>query len=228
MIKKSPDASDFHSDEVNWEQLRPYIHTYVTRLVGRARLSAWRGQESDVADDITGESLYKLVDRYQRANRGDSPPIDCIHSFGKVVAYRCFIDEVRKDRHIFRPLIAAEEPYEIGIGVTPTDATLDPAELAIENLSNEYILSSVAVEITRIPRKQKHALLTDLAWLCAFDEVVTPLPCMLLKLGIQLQDYRQQLPGDRTARSQHASLLTLAYKRLATFYTTTQRCPIAA
>lgn len=219
MKDKSSDASDSHLSDKDWEQLQSQIHTYVTGLVRSARHPVWRGQQNDVAWDITGASLLKLVMRIQSAEAGKSPRIDCVHSFSKVVAYRCFIDEIRKSRYILWPWANSEDdPYEIGLWITPSDATLDPAELAIENLSNEEIISDVADKITQIPLKQKNALLIDLAWMCAFDEVVTPLPCILLKRGIHLQDYRTPIPKDRVIHSQHASLLTLAYKRLATFY----------
>jgi DNA-directed RNA polymerase specialized sigma24 family protein len=224
MKNTSSDASDSHLSDKDWEQLQFQIHTYVTGLVRSARHPVWRGQQNDVAWDITGESLYKLVMRIQRADAGKAPRIDCVDSFSKTIAYRCFIDEIRKSKYILWPRENSEDnPYEIGLWITPSDLTIDPAELAIENLSNEETISTIAVGITRIPTKQQNALLISLAWMCAFDEEdVTPLPRVLFKLGIQLQDYRTPIPKDRVTRSQHASLLTLAYKRLATFYNTPQ------
>lgn len=214
MQKNSPDASDVHLGNVDWEQLHNTLHSSVSKLVLRSSLSAWRDQKPEVIDDVTQDALLKLVMRFDSIERGESPPIDCLDRFSKVVAHHCFINAYRKDRVYLK-----RSTYDDG--VSEMDEPInheDPAELAIANLHTEHILTKAATEIVKFPRKQKTALLIDLAWLCAFDEEIEPLPVVLLNHGIQLQDYRQQLPADPVIRGRHAALLTLAYKRLAVVY----------
>jgi hypothetical protein len=47
------------------------------------------------------------------------------------------------------------------------------------------------------------------------DGQPTALQQAFLDVGIRLQDYQGLLPNDPVAKSRHASLLSLAYKRLA-------------
>jgi len=48
-----------------------------------------------------------------------------------------------------------------------------------------------------------------------FDEPLSPIQKALLRYGVSLQDYRRSRPESAVERSRHASLLTLAYKRVS-------------
>jgi hypothetical protein len=90
----------------------------------------------------------------------------------------------------------------------------DPSELAINNLFREWLYIKLSQDIVRFPEKQRRALLVDLANLMHFDEEPTPLQQAFLNQKIRLQDFQQPLPINSVERTRHASLLSLALKRV--------------
>ncbi len=84
-----------------------------------------------------------------------------------------------------------------------------------EQVDQEQLFDLLAGEIEHFPRKQKRALLTDLANLMYFDAQPTPLQESFLDVGIELQQYQNPLPTNPRERSRHISLLSQAYKRVS-------------
>jgi hypothetical protein len=91
----------------------------------------------------------------------------------------------------------------------------DASELAINNLFREWLYIKLSQDIVRFPEKQRRALLVDLANLMHFDEEPTPLQQAFLNQKIRLQDFQQPLPINSVERSRHASLVSLAYRRVS-------------
>jgi len=88
------------------------------------------------------------------------------------------------------------------------------SEIALDNLFREWLYIKVSQDIVKFPEKQRRALLVDLANMMHFDEEPTLLQQAFLKQKIRLQDYQQSLPMNSVERSRHASLLSVALKRV--------------
>ena len=79
-----------------------------------------------------------------------------------------------------------------------------------------WLFTQIAHVVARFPDGTRTALLIDLANRMYFEDgQPTALQLAFLNAGIRLQDYQDLLPEDPAAKSRHASLLTVAYKRLA-------------
>ncbi len=88
-------------------------------------------------------------------------------------------------------------------------------ELGTENIYQEGLFKLVASEIASFPEKQRTAILIDLANRMHFGTQPTPLQNAFLDVGIDLREYQRPLPTDPKERSRQLSLVTYAYKRIA-------------
>jgi hypothetical protein len=80
---------------------------------------------------------------------------------------------------------------------------------------NEGLFRLLAQEIANFPKKQRRALLIDLANRTHYDEELMPLQEAFLAVGIDLREYQHLLPDSARERCRHSSLLCHAYKRVA-------------
>ena len=200
---------DLYAD-ATWQSLYATLQPLAKRMVYAFRVPAWRGQENDIAADIVQETIRKLIERAQKAERREALPIYALKPMLKVIAYNFGKDMRRHDQRLSR-IAEGEEA-----GEQPLDDTESTEERATENAYREVLFTEIASEIARFPAKQRQALLTDLANHMSFELQSTPLQNAFLKAGIQLQDYQHLLPATNDERNKYTSLLAHAYRRVST------------
>lgn len=194
-----------HEDQI-WNNLYHFLRVHVRVYVHRLSPPTWRGQEDDIVDDIVQEAIIRTYYYAERATRGEARPISSPELFSKTIAHNLCLDWHRKERRLTRI-----ECLDL-LGDDKITATMDdPAEEVLEKLEIAYFLAEVVPLIKKLPYKQRTTLLTDLANLAEEDDL---LRMALLKVDIELLDYRRPLPLDRLLRSRHAASLCIAYKRL--------------
>ena len=213
MITCSTSANNSTSDmygDTAWNDLYPSLRSLARRIVFSSQVPAWRGQEYDIAEDLVQETMRRLIEYAQKVELGNATPIHSLECLMRVIACNYGKDLRRHDLRQVH-MTSDDDAYDI---YTIMEISVDPSEVAIENIYQEGLFTLIACEIARFPKKQRVALLIDLASRMSFDTPPTPLQEAFLKVGMRLQAYRQPLPSDRVGRNRHASLLSQAYKRL--------------
>jgi DNA-directed RNA polymerase specialized sigma24 family protein len=207
----STKSSSAYTDP-DWYALYMILPGLVTHAVYTLRISLWYGQEYDIVEDVVQETLLKLLERIRKAERGEASPIEQIERMAAVIAYNCCRDMRRHDRRVFHfPASVAEFEDRYLDTVRPQR---DCSEEAIEQVFLDALFALLAREVNRFPRKQRQAVLTELANTMCFEEQPSSLQEAFLAVGVDLQKYQQALAGTFKARSQHTALLYWAYKRM--------------
>lgn len=191
----------------SWEALYKLLWHLVKVWVYSARISSWRGQEEEIIEDIVHETIARVYERVQKAERGEANPVNSIENLSKAVARNYLIDLIRKDHRLVR---LTQDSHLPGI----EHNWIDVSEKVHEAVFRESLFKKLAPEIIKFPKKQKQALLAGLANDIDFS-MSSPLQRAFLALGIKLQDYRQPLPDNPAERNRYASLLSIARKRMA-------------
>src|SRR5712691_2203445 len=200
-------------NEMVWRELYPSLRLLTRRLVYAFRVPSWRGQEDDIAEDIVQEAARRIIERSQKAGRGEATPIHAFEHMVVVTAYNYCKDMRRRDRRLIH-LVVGDYALE-GRDIVNDRDEPDLSEAATEHVYQEALFTLLAREIARFPDKQRRVLLIDLANRMCFGTQPTPLQEAFLKVGIRLQEYQQPLPDDPKERSRCTSLLNHAYKRIA-------------
>ncbi len=201
---------DLTSDST-WKKLYPLLESLARYFVYSSHVSSWQGQENDIVEDVVQETWRRLLEYACKAERGEAPPIHALKNMMRVVAQNYCKDMKRHDRRLLR--------------IQPQDASqqllaslrnqVSPVELGTENVYQEALFKLVACEVASFPVKQRTAILIDLANRMHFGIQPTPLQAAFLEVGIDLREYQRSLSSDPKERSRHLSLLTHAYKRIA-------------
>jgi DNA-directed RNA polymerase specialized sigma24 family protein len=198
-----------------WRNLYPALHSLACYLVRTSPLPYWRGQEDDLADDIAQETVRRVIERAQKAERGEAAPIQSLKQMANTVAYNYYRDLKRHDYRLSH--LDAAEGNTHGTRFYPVDMRSDEylLELVADKVDQDHLFDMLADEISRFPAKQRQAILVDLANRMYFDEEPTSLQESFLEVGIELSHYRQPLPENQRERGRHISLCSQAYKRIA-------------
>lgn len=196
------------NEDTNWQEIYIMLRPIAKHIVYGYRSLAWRGQEGDIADDITQETVRKLFEYELRVKRGDATPIHSLLPMMRVIAYNYGKDVLRHDKRVV--------PIDDDAMANYFHDDIDIEEYATENAYNEVLFNNLACEIADFPCKQKQALLIDLATHMSFEQQPTPLQKAFLKVGIQLQAYQEMIPGTQIEHNRYTSLLAHAYRRIAT------------
>lgn len=204
-----PPQCDLRSD-ITWQKLSLLLRPLIKHWVYCSHVSSWKGQELDIVEDILQESLFRIFKYAKKAECGEVPPIEMLEHISIVIAHNCCKDMQRKDQRLTR--LSLDEQMFAHQVVMPNRS--DVSEIALDNLFREWLYIKVAQDIVKFPEKQRRALLVDLANMMHFDEEPTLLQQAFLKQKIRLQDYQQSLPMNSVERSRHASLLSVALKRV--------------
>ena len=199
------------SNEISWQKLYLLLQPLVKHWVYSSGVSSWKGQEDDVVEDVVQEAITRIFQYSQRAERGEVIPIDTIEHMIKVVALNYCRDLKRRERRLLRPSID-ERSY--GEAVDSTN-TVDPAEIAIDAAFQEWLFERLSQQIVNFPKKQRIALLIDLAYRMHFAVQPSLLQRAFSRRGVKFQDFRHLAPKNPLERSRHAASLSLAYKRVA-------------
>ena len=197
--------------DINWVEYYPRLITVARRFVYRYRISCWYGQEEDITEDVAQETVRRMIDRMQRAARGEASPIGSLEHMMVAIARNYVLDLRRHDHRVVR-LPPDDNAYEIAIDMNELESM---SEIVTEQVFYEWLFLQVAHEIVRLPCKQRRAILIELANRMSFSSQPTPLQAAFLSEGIDLLEYEQLLPENPVERARHASLVSLAYKRVA-------------
>jgi DNA-directed RNA polymerase specialized sigma24 family protein len=196
-----------------WHKFSPRLQMKCRRLVYSFHVPAWRGQEEDIIQDILQETARRIIERLQKAVRGEATSPYAFEPMVAAIAQNYCRDMRRRDRRLLR--IISDESESTLLDSLNTSMRIDPTEMAIESTYQENLFTQLAQDIVRFPCKQRQALLIDLANRMSFETQPTPLQRAFLDVGIQIKDYRRQLPVAEQERKRHAALLGCAYKRVA-------------
>lgn len=195
---------------VNWHEYYPRLLSIAKRFVYVYHIPCWYGQEEDIAEDVAQETIVRMIKRIHKSQQGKAMPVNSMESMTTMIARNYVLDLRRHDRRVVRLAEITVKETEAHIGELE-----NTSEKAIQQIFHEWVFLQVAYEIVRLPRKQRCAILIDLANRMSFDSQPTPLQKAFLTVGISLQEY-QQLPSENSVkRARHSALLSLAYKRIA-------------
>lgn len=197
---------DLCSDTI-WTTLYPLLLSLVKRWTYNTRV--FRGQENDVAWDVVQVAIRKTFEYALKARR-EGIPIVSLKRLSITIAKNYYRDLLRRDSRLVRFTSDEDTDDEQSL----LDNLVDLSETAFDKVYEEWLFARLAKEIACLPGKTRIALLTDLANRMSFLGEPTPLQRAFLDVGIFLQEYQRPLPEDPAARSRHAALLGIAYKRL--------------
>jgi DNA-directed RNA polymerase specialized sigma24 family protein len=201
--------------DATWSSLYPALHSLASYLVRISPLPYWHGQEDDLAEDIVQETVRRVIERAQKAERGEAAPIQSLQQMATTIAYNYCRDLKRQDYRLSRldttdPSTYAPPFYPVDIG---SDEYL--LDAVADKVDQDRLFDILASKIDRFPPKQKQAILIDLANRMSFDKEPTSLQKSFLDVGIEMRHYCQPLPDDQRERGRHISLVSQAYKRVA-------------
>jgi len=200
------------SSEVNWHAVYCLVSSCVTKWVRSANVQSWQGQRDDIIAEIMQEAIMRTLRRIHRGNCGELPPVCSVEGLSVKIAHNCFIDLIRRDQRLL--LIGSQTSYPYG-PFTQVCEVEDFSDTATENVYTATLFRLIVAEIVKFPPKLRTALFIDLACRMSFKGEPTMLQQAFREAGIDLEQYCYQLPGDPVGRSRHASLVSLAYKRVA-------------
>ena len=196
-------------NECFWRNLYEILRKPVTSFVRRCQLPSWTGQEDDIVNDIIQETVMRVYKKFLTTS-GEAFSIKSIEAFSYTIAYRYFLDLLRKEKRLSH---LPQDLYEFE-ACTSTVNEDDELNTMLEAMMVLSVLTDAARIIATIPNKQRRALLVDLARYNDFTEEPTPMEQAFAEVGIRLSDYCHLLPLDSIERSRHNSLVSQGYRRL--------------
>jgi hypothetical protein len=199
------------SSNVTWIELYPKLLSLTRRFVYMYWIPCWSGKEEDITEDIAQETARRIIERSQKAIRGEATPIDSIEGMIVIIALNCVRDLRRYDRRVMY-MLSCDGSNKMSSDVNDM---MSMSEVATENVYHEWLFLQLAHEIAQFPYKQRRVILIDLANRMDFTRQPTALQRAFSAVSIDLQEYQQTLPRDPIERARYASLLYQAYKRLA-------------
>jgi DNA-directed RNA polymerase specialized sigma24 family protein len=198
------------NEEQQWRDLYIWLLPLVEMWVYYADVASWQGQQKEIAEDITQETLFRTFRYSQRADQGEVRAITSLRSLSRTIAQNYFRDRRKKDRCLVRP--NPELPFLEDGNIA--DEQIDPSQIAVDRMMLSAVIVAAARTVMKFPQGQRTALLTDLANTADFGEQPGLLEQALSQEGISLRDYSQPIPQEQAGRNRHAALLCIAYKRL--------------
>ncbi len=216
-MRSEPNEFDFSKydmcSEAIWKSLYHKLRPYIRKFVWSYRFSLSKGQENDVVEDLLQETVVRVFKYAKYAAEGHVAPIDSIERFGYTIALNVCRDWWRKERHMLCQSLDDGVPEEM----LSRTWVLNPEEVALNLVYQEWIFMKVAKGIAQFPQKTRRALLIELAERTFFDNEPTPLQKAFLQQGIRLADYQGLKPVDLKLRSRHNSLANQAFNRVKAF-----------
>ena len=193
-------------NDATWNRVYASLEPHVQQWVYTSGISSWRGQEKDIINDIVQMGVVRTFEYGVRTQEVSGSPLRSPQAMAYTIARNYYNDLRRREGRLDR--IDSDESFSLRID------EVDLYEFVLEQMYLEWLFTSVAVTIKKLPQKQRQALLIDLANRSCFGEQHTLLERALLAVGIRLRDYQRPLSLDRVMRSRHAASLTIAYHRL--------------
>jgi len=206
-------ATDIHDDSY-WSELCSLLMSLVTRWVYGANVAAWSGQEYDVAYDITYTAIRKTLE-YMLYAQQKGIIIASLQRLAIVIAKNYFQDTRRKDYRLLRGEVTRYSLDELLASRVEDDIE----DIVLNIIFEESLFHQVAELVAQFPPKLRQAVLTDIALRIDahgdFHCHPTALRQAFVEVGIYLEDYLPLVPDTPVLRSRRASLVSLAYKRIA-------------
>jgi DNA-directed RNA polymerase specialized sigma24 family protein len=205
------EGCDLDSD-VTLGKLYHFIKPRVKRLARSysTNVPVWGRQVEDLTEEYTQEAIFRTWQYAQRVGRNEVRPLRSVTGMCMRIAQNFCTDKSRKDGR----LVPIEQDDRSPEQVMVKYAQVDSIEAVIEKIFEEELLLLLPPEIVKFSPKLRRALLIDLANLMDFFGQSTSLQQAFLDVGIRMQDYQLPLPVDPVERSRHASLVSLAYRRI--------------
>jgi DNA-directed RNA polymerase specialized sigma24 family protein len=217
-MESEPNEFDFDKNAMysgaTWKKLYHNLRPFIRKFVYGHKFSLIKGQENDVVEDLLQEAVIHIFKYTKRVAEGRVAPIDSIERFGYIIALNVCRDWWRKERHV---LLCQSLDEGVPEDALNRDWILNPEEVALNLVYQEWIFMKVARDIARFPQKTRRALLIELAECTFFDDELTPLQKAFLQQGIRLADYQRLKPTDPKLRSRHNSLANHAFNRVKAF-----------
>ena len=204
-----PSVFDLSSED-DWIRCTNWLRVCVRRIVYSTRFPFWRGQEEEIINDVVQETVRRILERSQRAERLEAAPVRSLDRMCFSIARNYCIDMLRRDGRLQR---LSTDCTWLEDDCVP-DNQANSFEVAIEQVSQEEIFTHLAHQVARFPEKRRRALLIDLANRMCFDRELTSLQKAFLAVGIDFREFQQALPSDPVNRAKHAALKSLAYKQI--------------
>lgn len=201
-------------DDFYWSELCSLLMSLVTRWVYSANVAAWIGQEYDVAYDITYTAIRKTFEYMLYAQRNEII-VASQQRLAITIAKNFFQDTRRKDFRLLRGEVACYSLDELLASRVEDDIE----DIVLNIIIEESLFQQVAELVAQFPPKLKQAVLTDIARRIDahgdFHCHPTALRQAFVEVGIYLEEYLPIVPDTPVLRSRRASLVSLAYKRIA-------------
>ena len=196
--------------ETLWANLSTFLLPRVKRWVYSAHIPSWLGQQEDVAQDIVQETLYKLLNYIQRAEKGEVAPVLDLQRLAIKIAHNYLRDLMRKDNRLER-----FEMYDrTSLEHVVKSRAIDPSEVALEQVYQAWLFCKVAEFAAIIAAKQRTALLRDLAQHMSFMQELTLLQQAFKEKGMDFKQYQNWKATNGQERSRHAASLSISYKKI--------------
>jgi len=212
-----PNEFDFSKNDISnediWKDLYHKLRYPIRKFVHSHKFSLRKDQENDIVEDLLQEAVIHVFKYAKRAAEGHVAPIDSIERFGYTSALNACRDWWRKERHMLCQSLDDGVPEEM----LSRTWVLNPEEVALNLVYQEWIFTKVARGIAQFPQKTRRALLIELAERTFFDNEPTPLQKAFLQQGIRLADYQALKPTDPKLRNRHNSLVNHGFNRVKAF-----------
>jgi DNA-directed RNA polymerase specialized sigma24 family protein len=196
--------------EIFWAELYFLLRPLVKHWVCTARISSWLGQQEDLIEDIVQETIFKLLNYTQRAEKGEVAPVQNIEHLAITIARNYFRDLKRKDRRIDRFELYDRTSLEHVV----KSKNVDPSEIALNHVYYAWVFMKLAEFVVTVSTKQQTALLRDLSQRMSFGQAATLLQQVFADKGLDLKRHQDWKSSDKREQSQHAANLSLSYKKI--------------
>jgi DNA-directed RNA polymerase specialized sigma24 family protein len=196
--------------EIFWNKLYSLLRPLVKRWVYGSGATSWRGQENDVIEDIVQEAIFRLLKYAHNAEKGEAAPVEIPEHMVTVIARNCFIDKLRKDGRLVR----YEADDRLSLEHVVKVRVVDPSEIAFNHVYHAWVFIKLADFVVTISAKQQTALLRDLSQHMYFGQTATSLQQAFADKGLDLKQHQGWKSANKREQSQHASNLSLSYKKI--------------
>src|SRR5436190_5659618 len=89
-------------NDATWVELYPDLQSLAQYLIHKYPLPCWHGQEDDMAEDIVQETVRRVIERAQKAERGEASPIQSLKKMATTIAYNYYRNLKRHDYRLSR------------------------------------------------------------------------------------------------------------------------------
>ncbi|HVB24032.1 MAG TPA: hypothetical protein VNG51_18995 [Ktedonobacteraceae bacterium] len=204
------EQSKIVADREIWAELYAFLPSPIRQWIYTAHIPSWLGQQEDIVEDIVQETIFKLLRYIHQAENGEVAPVNDMKHLAIKIAHNYFLDLMRKDRRLDRFELYDRTSLEHVV----KSRMVDPSEIALDHVYQAWLFIKLADFVVTISAKQQTALLRNLAQRMYFVQELTLLQKTFADKGLDLKQHQDWKSADKREQSQHASNLSLSYKRI--------------